>query len=211
VLGAVVCPAESSNDLMRQMRELKNAHPGMNLETMRWSQVTDHTLKSYMGLVKFFFRKDDLQFSSLVIPGRELPEEVYLNLAGQGFYSQRLIDLLVPLLVPGNSYNIYIEQKHYASRSEIEKFRDQLLSGFEEGEGISRVRIQTTNTAYFPLLMLTEVLVGAISYSMRGLSISHAKHDMVTLLRLKTGRPLTKDTPAEDRKFRLWVWEEKPF
>jgi len=210
VLGAVICPAERSKELERQMFDLKKSHPTMNIARMRWSRVSDFTLKNYMALVKWFFWKDDLQFSTLVIPGKELPETVDTELSGQNFYTLRLIDLLRPLLVSGSGYNIHVEQNHHASRNVIEEFRDQLLAGFDESDDVSRVRVQTSSTVYQPFLMLSEVLTGAISYSMRGLSLSHAKHDMVTLIRLKTGRPLTKDSPAEDRKFRLWVWEEMP-
>lgn len=209
VLGALWCPHRNAGEMTNKIGEIKQRIINYPNNVLGWSNACESNRKVILSIVDWFFRKDCLQFNAFVVPGRAIPENLTLDLHKHECFFEWFNELLGSSLKPVDKYHIYMSLKDPELKESTTKLKTVLLQNFTGPELPPWIKINHVYQNDIRLSQLSDVLTGAVSYSIKGFSANQTKHDVVTMIRLKTGQTLLKNTPGSETKFSLKVWEEK--
>ena len=207
VLGAVWCPLEKRQQIAKRLREIKAAHglhPGFE---MKWTKVSPAQVSFYRTIVDFFFDDDDLHFRALVIPDKALLKHTAYGQSHDDWYYKMYFEMIRAILSPHSKYRVYLDYKDTQGSVRVAKL-DQVLRGslYDFSRSILE-RMQIVRSDESELLQLTDLLIGAVSYTNRSLTTSQAKLALVERIRERSGYTLQKTTLLRENKVNIFCWQ----
>lgn len=207
VLGAVWCPVEKTREISTRIREIKRKHTLSPQFEIKWTKVSPSKIQFYLDIIDYFFDNDDLHFRALIVPDKSALRHSEFNQVHDDFYYKMYFDMLKIIISPDASYHIYIDIKDTKSAKKAKKLHDVLCNNQYDFSRTIIKRLQTVRSNEIELMQLSDLLIGIISYSNRGLSSSLAKNTLVERFRSRSGYRLTHSTLYREEKVNLFHWK----
>lgn len=153
-----------------------------------------------------FFDDEDIHFRALVVSDKSVLNHVQFGQTYDDFYYKMYFDLLKVILIPQNSYNIYIDIKDTRSQHKVEKLTDILRNSHYDFDKKIIRRIQQIKSHEVELLPLADLLIGAISYKCRNLTTNSAKLAIIRHIQERSKYSLSCSTLYREDKLNLFFW-----
>jgi hypothetical protein len=118
-------------------------------------------------------------------------------------------DLLKVILIPSNSYNIYIDIKDTRSQHKVEKLTKVLRTNHYDYDKTIIKHVQQIRSHEVELLPLADLLIGAIGYNCRGLQQNSAKLAIINRIQERSKYSLNSSTLYREDKLNLFFWKSK--
>lgn len=177
------------------IREIKRRHYFKG--ELKWSKLSKSQYECYKEIVEYFFATD-LKFRAIVIDKSKLNHKAF-NQTHQDFYDKMYFQLLNHKLTPNNTYNIYIDIKDSYSYLKARSLKKYLERDYNNIRNLQVIRSYESE-----LMQLTDVLMGAVNYKLRGLNRVTAKNRLIELIEKHCDRPITIPTAKREEKFNLF-------
>ena len=180
------------HDFIRSLREKHNFW-----NEIKWSSVSKSKYGFYADLIDYFFTTD-LQFRAVVV------EKTKIKLEGNPFeydefYYKMFYQLIYHKLNMEHQYNVYLDIKDTLSAGKVRKLKEVLNLNYGSIRNLQNIRSHESQ-----LMQLTDLLMGAISYKLRGLNKVIAKNRLIEKIEQHTSLPLTRSTAKSHSKFNLF-------
>jgi len=205
VLGAVWCPASVARDKFSKMREIKARHqlPGREV---KWGKVSPVNVGLYQSLIDDFFDDDDLRFRAVIIRDKNRLDHARFSQDHDAWYYKMYFSLLNGILVPGNTFRVFLDIKDTRGGAKVRKLHDVLCNANYDFSAEIVKSIQIVRSQEVELVQLSDILTGALSYHHRSLRTSDAKRQLIDTIRLRSGYTLNNSTLLREDKFNLFCW-----
>lgn len=184
----------------KNIREMKLEH--FYRGELKWSSISKSQYPFYNDLVDYFF-SNDLTFRAIVINKAELNHSAF-NQDHNTFYDKMYYQLLNKKIDPNNKYNIYIDIKDSYSYLKARNLKRYLERDYHNIRNLQIIRSYESE-----LMQLTDVLMGAINYKLRGLNKVTAKNNIIEKIERHCGKSLTEKTGPNENKFNLFFIDLK--
>ena len=183
-----------------KIKELQQKHRCST--EIKWSKVSNSKYSFYAELVDYFFASD-LQFRAIVVD----KTKVKAHLTGSSFddfYYKMYYQLLFHKINMEYSYNIYLDIKDTLSANKVGKLKNILRIEYSSIRNLQNIRSHESL-----LMQTTDLLMGAISYYLRGTGRVIAKNKLIEKIKSYSGSSLEYSTPKWNDKFNLFFIELK--
>jgi hypothetical protein len=206
VLGALWGARDEVGEHHQAIAALKAKHGLSPFFEVKWTKISPSKLNFYRELVEYFFNSQTMGFRAWVIPDKSILSHDQHNQTHDDWYYKMYFYLLRNLISTDNRYHIYLDIKDTRSRLKLQKLREVLSNAHYDFSRDIIERIQHVHSHDIGLMQLLDVLIGAVSYHVRGLSGSTAKNEIIQLIKDRTGLSLMKNTLPTAQKFNLCIW-----
>lgn len=206
VLGALSVATESAPEVNAAIRALKVAHGYDPKWEVKWTKVSQSRLPFYEALVDYFLTNDDLAFRAVVAHNKDQLRHADFAQDHDDWYYKIYYQLLQPMLTGDAGYRIYLDIKQTNGGPKVAKLHEVLTNKLRDWDAQIVQRIQILQSDQVQLLQLADLLIGAVSYSNRGLASSTAKLALMRRVELGAGVSLLRNTRMLDRKVNLFHW-----
>lgn len=179
----------------KNIRELKMDH--FYRGEMKWSSISKSQYPFYNEIIDYFF-SNDLKFRAIVINKSQLNHDKY-NQDHNIFYDKMYYQLLNKKIEPNYNYNIYIDIKDSYSYLKARNLKKYLERDYKNIRNLQIIRSYESE-----LMQLTDVLMGALNYKLRGLNKVTAKNNIIDKIEKLSGHSLLSGTPPFENKFNLF-------
>ncbi|MFA7418395.1 MAG: DUF3800 domain-containing protein [Melioribacteraceae bacterium] len=168
---------------------------------IKWANVSKSQYPFYNELIEYFFATD-LQFRAVIVDKTKI-DETREEFTYNDFYFRMYYQLLYHKMDPAKTYNVYLDIKDTSSQSKLTTLRRIL----DNEKSIRNLQFIKSYESY--LMQLTDLLMGAINYNLRGLSKVVAKTNLIKKIETHTQISLNASTPRSADKFNLFFIELK--
>ena len=206
VLGALTCSRERRLEISRHIRKIKADHGFSSFFEIKMNKVSPSKTSFYLDLLDYFFKNDDLSFRAVVIPDKTILRHEDFNQNHDGFYYKILFNLLNVLLVPRNSYRIFIDRKDTRSGEKARQLHHVLRNNAYDFRRNIIQFVQPVLSHESDLLQICDLLTGIIAYANRGLTDNAAKVALVERMKDQSDYSLDKTTLLREYKTNIFVW-----
>ena len=182
----------------QRIKELKKKHNFYG--EIKWSKVANSQHKFYNDLIDYFF-DSDLSFRAIVINKSQINNGNFEQ-DFNTFYYKMYYQLINHKLDTLSNYNIYLDIKDTLSASKMNELKSILQTKF----GVIR-NLQNVHSHESIFLQLTDLIMGAISYHLRGIGKVKAKTDLINRIQRHSNHQLQKSTPKREEKLNLFFIE----
>ncbi len=169
---------------------------------LKWSALSKSQYPLYCELIDYFFATD-LQFRAIVIDKSQIDNAAFEQ-SQDDFYNKMYYQLLSKKIFQENSYNIYLDIKDTHSYKKSKELRDYLNKNYVSVRNLQNIRSHESE-----LMQLTDVIMGAISYHLRGLNTVIAKNKIIEKIQQHSRHPLSHSTSPSNSKFNLFFIDLK--
>ncbi len=164
---------------------------------IKWSKVSHGQYPFYSELLDYFFASD-LQFRAVVIEKSKINNETFGQTFDE-FYYKMYYQLLNHKISMEHNYNVYLDIKDGLSAQKVKKLHEILNTKYSTIRNLQNIRSHESL-----LMQVTDFLMGAISYYLRGHQKVIAKNNLIEKIKQHTMLPLTNSTPKNHDKFNLF-------
>ena len=207
VLGAIWCPLEKTRETSVRIREIKRQHDLPPKFEIKWTKVSSGKQSFYLDLLDYFFDNNDLHFRTLIVRDKsKLHHEIYAQ-SHDIWYYKMFFTMLKVIPNPYDHYRIYLDIKDTRSSEKVAQLHDVLCNNMYDFERQIIERLQMVHSNEVEILQLTDLLIGAVSYTNRELSGNPAKVALVKRMKDRSGYSLTKTTLLREDKVNIFMWQ----
>lgn len=185
------------------IKAIKEKHGFKN--EIKWSSVSKSKHLFYTDLIDYFF-SNDLHFRALVVNKDRINNPQYSQ-SFDDFYYKMYFQLISQKINFENTYNIYLDIKDTQSAIKVRKLKEYINKFNIDNKPVRT--LQNMRSEESLLLQLTDLLMGAIAYHLRGLNTVTAKNKIIEKIQQHTQLPLTKSTYKSYDKFNLFFIDLK--
>lgn len=208
VLGGLWCPLDKTREVANQIRDLKESHGLHRHGEMKWSKIAPSRLAFYRAVVDYFFDNPDLRFRAVIVPDKSILDHAKHNQTHDEFYYKMFFTLLKPGIGPGGTYQIFLDTKDTKRRER--KLHDVLCNALHDFNRERLTSVISVPSHEVQQVQLADVLIGAVSASVRSSSTSAAKVEIRKLVGERAGHSITATTVLAENKFNILRWVPKP-
>lgn len=208
VFGGIWCSDDRRKKIAREIRAIKVKHGLSPRYEVKWNKISKSKVDFYLELVDFFFSNPNLHLRVLVIPDKSVLRHKDFGQTHDEFYYKSYFNLLKALLIPGDSYNIYLDIKDTRGESKVRKLHDYLCNSRYDFDRTMIRRVQQVRSHELELVALADLFIGAMSYVHRNLDSSETKLAIIEKIRELSGYSLLKSTLYREDKFNIFVWHQ---
>lgn len=169
---------------------------------IKWSKVSKSQYPFYVDLIDYFFATD-LQFRAIVVDKSRVNNTVH-GQTFDDFYYKMYYQLLYHKINMEYSYNIYLDIKDTLSATKVRRLKDVLKLDYSSIRNVQNIRSHESL-----LMQVTDLLMGAISYYLRGGGNVIAKNKLIDKIQSHSGLSLDRSTPKWKEKFNLFFIDLK--
>ena len=169
---------------------------------IKWSALSKSSYPFYKDLIDYFFATD-LQFRAIVIDKSKIDHDAFKQ-SHDDFYDKMYYQLINKKISQENNYNIYIDIKDTHSYKKAASLKNYLNANY-----ISIRNMQIIRSYESELMQLTDVIMGALSYNLRGGSKVLAKNNIIKRIENHCKVPINKSTYPSADKFNLFFIDLK--
>jgi hypothetical protein len=206
VIGGISCPKDKAKHINKAIRDIKVKNGVYKFAEIKWTKVSESKYNMYKELVDLFFDTSYLSFGAVVALNKSHLDYEKCHLSHDDWY-QRIYYLTLRGMVDiGNDYHIYVDIKDTKGSEKINQLKDVLnnVTGYFYDETVKN--IQLVRSDQIQLLQLADLLIGAVSYSNRGLTTNDAKLKLIEHIEERCNRPLTKISLKSETKVNIYKW-----
>jgi hypothetical protein len=207
VIGAVWSPVEKAREIAVRLREIKARHGLSPRFETKWTKVSKGRANFYIETVDYFFDDNHLHFRGVVIPDKDRLDHAAYGHDHDTWYYKMFFTLLEPLLDPEGRYRIYLDKKDTRSAAKVAMLHDVLCNNMYDFDRRIIERVQVVQSHEVEQLQLCDLLIGALSYTSRGLAKNVAKNALIERIRQRSGYQLTHTTLLKEAKFNILKWQ----
>lgn len=209
LFGAIWCPKLKVQEISSAIRAIKTKYRALG--ELKWTKVSPAKLSFYMDLIDFFFSQGAINFRGLIVTNKQDLNHSYFNEGSHdSFYYKMYYQMLVPILKPPNSYNVYIDIKDTRSADKVRLLREVLCNTLHDFDRALIPIIQNIRSRESHLLQLADFFTGAVGYRNRLYpGESDAKNNIVNAISKWSGRDLVGCTPLWEEKFNLFSFSPR--
>jgi hypothetical protein len=208
-LGTIWCLKEKKAGIFKRIREIKIEYGLSKNFEIKWNKVSPSKKDFYLRLVDYFFDDNDIHFRALIVPDKSKLNHEIFNQTHDDFYYKMYFDLLKAILIPQNSYNIYIDIKDTRSQEKVSKLATILRNNHYDYNKQIIKNIQQIKSHEVELLPLADLLIGAMGYHHRKLTTNEAKLAIIQRIQERSGYSLNNSTLYREDKLNLFIWNAK--
>lgn len=177
------------------IRLLKQKH-GFRGE-IKWSGVSTSQYQFYADLIDYFF-STKLNFRAVIVNKSQI-KSYGDTFSYNDFYYKMYYQLIHHKVSMEHSYNVYLDTKDTCGSKRIVKLKEILNYKY----GTIR-NLQIIDSKESLLMQVTDLIMGAINYYLRGDNAVVAKLKLIDKIMLHSKTPLTQSTPRGSDKFNLF-------
>jgi hypothetical protein len=163
---------------------------------IKWSNVSAGQYPFYADLIDYFF-STELAFRSVIVRKAQINESKE-GFTFNDFYFKMYYQLLHHKINLEYNYNIYLDIKDTVSHKKLGKLKEILKYN------ASIRNFQFIHSYESSLMQLTDLIMGAINYKLRGENKVIAKNRLIEKIETNCKTPITKSTPKNEDKFNLF-------
>lgn len=163
---------------------------------IKWSGVSLSQYEFYADLIDYFF-SNDLHFRAVIVEKAKIDEN-RPNFTYSDFYFRMYYQLLHHKMDMGDTYNIYLDIKDTVSNKKLHRMKEMLQYN------ASLRSCQFIKSYESSLMQITDLIMGAINYKLRGLNRVIAKNRLIEKIEQHCKMPITKSTAKSESKFNLF-------
>lgn len=190
------------NDLALHKMAIKNIKAKHKVKgEIKWSNVSGGAYPYYADLIDYFFATD-LNFRSIVVNKLHIDHN-RPGFSYDDFYFRMYYQLLHHKTNLSYNYNIYLDIKDTKSSKKLIKLKEIL----QWNSAIQNFQFIRSHESYF--MQLTDLIMGAINYKLRGLNKVDAKNKLIAKIESHCKVPITQSTPKDEQKFNLFFIDLK--
>ena len=206
VIGGISCPKEKVEYINKAIREIKVKNGVFEFAEIKWTKVSESKYKMYEELVDLFFDNSFLNFRAVVALNKSRLDYDKFHLTHDDWYQRIYYLTLREMIDIGHTYHIYVDIKDTKGSQKIDQLKDVLnnVVGYFYDETVKN--IQLVRSDQIQLLQLTDLFIGTVCYSNRGLSANPAKLRLINHIEESWGRSLDKTTPKTESKINIFKW-----
>lgn len=206
VLGGIWGPADKVKGINARIKDIIKKNNLSKTFEIKWTKISPSKIDFYLDLLDFFYDDDDLHFRALVIPDKTILDHERFAQTHDDWYYKMYFEMLKIIINPSNYYNIYLDIKDTHGSKKIIKLREVLSNNIYDFS-MKRIRnIQLIRSYESPLLQLTDLMIGALSYLHRGLNTSEAKALFLHRFKERSNYSLLKSTLPSEQKTNIFIW-----
>lgn len=207
LVGCIWTDKKSVSHLHAELDELKEKHKARG--ELKWQKVSNSRLPFFQEVVDWFFSTDALHFRTVVVTDKTKLNHALFNRGSHDeFYYKLYYQLLHRILVPANSYEIYVDLKDTRGRLMLPTLRDVLCNAKHDNKIITH--IQNVHSREIGLVQLADFLLGAVAYRNRNLQSNPAKVALVQRIEAFHKKSLVHTSPLSEQKFDVFLFQPKP-
>jgi hypothetical protein len=170
---------------------------------IKWSSVSKGKHAFYAEIIEYFFA-NDLQFRAVVVDKKKIKLDSIKNETFDDFYYKMYYQLIYHKISMENSYNIYLDIKDTLSASKAHKLKNILNVDNSTIRALQNIRSEESL-----LMQLTDLLMGALAYNLRGFNKVIAKNNLIQKIQQHTQMSLTNSSYKSANKFNLFFIDLK--
>lgn len=202
VLGGIWCPKEKIREITMRIREIK-AKYGVRTE-VKWVKLSSSKAAMYYDLVNYFFDDDDLHFRVLVVDNKDKLNNEAFTQSHDEWYYKMYFDMIKTILSPDDQYNIYLDIKDTKSKTKVAKLHEILSNSRYTISRRTIKRIQVVRSDEIELMQIVDIMIGAVSYKLRGYNTSIAKGNVINLIERRSGYKMERNSLYRENKFNIF-------
>lgn len=119
------------------------------------------------------------------------------------FYFRMYYQLLHHKMNLSYDYNVYCDIKDTRSHKKLARLKEML----HWNASIKNFQFMRSHESSF--MQLTDLIIGAINYALRGRGVVAAKNRLIDIMEERCNGPITKSTPKSETKFNLFFIDLK--
>ena len=206
-MGALWCKKDKVKEISKRIREIKVRHGLKPSFEIKWNKVSASKVEFYMNIVDYFFDDDDLHFRCIIVKDKKKLDHDRFNQTHDDFYYKMYFDLLKVILVPGDSYNVYIDIKDTRSQDKVDKLCEILRNNHYDFRKKMIKKVQQIRSDEVEQLPVVDLLIGAIGYLHRGFNTNKGKMDLIRRIQERSGYSLMQTTLYKEDKTNIFIWK----
>lgn len=168
---------------------------------IKWSNVSHGAYPFYSELIEYFF-STDINFRSIIVDKSQINESRE-GFTYDDFYFKMYFQLIHHKINQGYNYNLYLDIKDTKSHKKLKKLNEIL----KYNASIRNCQFIRSHESSF--MQLTDLIMGAINYKLRGLNKMIAKNNLIEKIESHSNGPITRSTPKSADKFNLFFIDLK--
>ena len=186
------------NQIKNHKDRIKRIRSKHNFYTeIKWAKVSNSKFSFYNDIIDYFF-ETDLKFRALIINKKQVNNDMF-DQNYDDFYYKMYYQLLNHKINMEYSYNVYLDIKDTLSAYKVNKLKEILNINY------SAIRnLQNMHSKESEFMQITDLLIGAISYHLRGYNRVTAKNKLIEKIKKSANQDLTYSTPLSNSKFNLF-------
>lgn len=169
---------------------------------IKWSKVSNSMYGFYSDIIEYFF-ETDLKFRAIVVDKTKINNGEY-GQSYDDFYYKMYYQLLFHKMDMNSNYNIYLDIKDTLSANKVNKLKEILRINYSTIRNLQNIRSHESD-----FMQITDLLMGAISYFLRGEKGNTAKLRLIEKIKKSSNESLLKSTPLDKSKFNLFFIDLK--
>lgn len=211
VLGGISVPKPYIREISDCIRKIKTDHGFNRGWEIKWTKVSDAKIDFYMDLIKYFFNDDRLRFRAIVYPDKSRFN--YSKHSHDDLYYIMYYYLLREMIDPSYKNSIYIDKKDTLGGRKIKKLKEYLCNQKLDFNQQIIQNMQIIDSKDSETMQLSDLLIGAVSYTNRGLDLdsnlngSQSKKKLVNLIKELSAYSLQRTTLRQEKKINIFIWE----
>ena len=167
----------------------------------KWSSVSAGQYLYYADLIDYFF-STDLCFRSIIVDKSQINES-QSGFSYDDFYFKMYYQLIHHKISLAYHYNIYLDIKDTKSHKKLATLKEIL----KLNTSIKSFQFIRSHESSF--MQLTDLIMGAINYKLRGYNKVIAKNRIIEKIEQHSKVPITQSTPKNADKFNLFFIDLK--
>jgi hypothetical protein len=168
---------------------------------IKWSNISGGAYHFYADLIDYFF-STDLNFRSIIVDKSKIDSNKE-GFTYDEFYFRMYYQLLHHKIDQSYHYNLYLDIKDTRSHKKLKKLKEIL----KYNASIRNCQFIHSHESSF--MQLTDLIMGAINYKLRGLNKVTAKNKIIEKIESHCKVPITRSTPKTADKFNLFFIDLK--
>ena len=211
VLGGVWCPKEKRREINERIKNIKIRNNVPVQAELKWTKVSPSKIQVYIDLIQYFFDEKDLHFRGLLIPDKKKLNHQMFNQTHDEWYYKMYFSMLKAMLVPTDTYNIFIDIKDTHSAEKAKNLRDVISNSMYDFSKKIIKQVKPIRSDEVQIMQITDVLTGAFGYNNRTFNVTEkrraAKRQIIELVQKRSGYTLQKSALLREDKLNLFVWK----
>lgn len=199
LIAYVSCPYNELSHCKESLKMLKAKHKIKG--EFKWSNVSESQYGYYADIIDFFFTTG-INFRAVIVDKSQIDEN-RPDFTYNDFYFRMYYQLLHHKINLEYNYNIYLDIKDTRSSKKLKKLKDILKWN------ASIRSFQFIKSYESSLMQLTDLIMGAINYKLRGENKVIAKNNLISKIENHCKVSITKSTPKHADKFNLFFIDLK--
>ncbi|MCG1252017.1 DUF3800 domain-containing protein [Staphylococcus epidermidis] len=208
VLGALAVPEFAKTTVFEEVKKIRKNMGISSHREIKWTKVSSAKLPYYKKLVDLIYDNESLKFRGVLLPDKEILNHGYYGRTHDDFYYIMYYYLVRKYMNTEENLSVYIDIKDTRSIEKVNKLRD-ILNKYALKNNVKKIeKIQHIRSHENVILQLTDLLIGAIGYTNRGLMSSPAKLELAEYIKQKFKTTLCTTSPFSNEKFNLFVLDQ---